>query len=266
LVAAKSLQEEGLHPVVFEQGDDIGGQWHAPSDHSGVWPGMHTNTSQTLDAFSDFPPSESLPMFPRFEDLRDYLRSYAETFDLGRSIRLQTPVRSIEHDAGRWRVITGDGGSERFDGVVVATGRFNRPRQPVIEGIESYEGEVVHSFHYRGREAFRGKRVMVLGNSVSGTEIASDLAIDDSIRVTAALRKPRYVIPRVSRGVPSDWRFFTRVSAYRPMAFPMEVVAEHMKQRVLSLRPSVTVWGAGPARQHPGGGDHALPELAGLCG
>ena len=244
LVAAKSLQDAGLQPVVFEQADGVGGQWHAPSAHSGIWPGMHTNTSKTLDAFSDFPPPESLPMFPRFEDLRDYLRSYAESFDLGRSIHLQTPVRSIERADGQWRVITDGGGGERFDGVVVATGRFNCPRQPVIEGIETFEGEVVHSFHYRGREAFRGKRVIVLGNSVSGTEIASDLAIDDSIRVTAALRKPRYVIPRVSRGVPSDWRFFTRVSAYRPMAFPMEVVAEHMKQRVLDVSGHPSQYGA----------------------
>ena len=244
LVAAKSLQEEGLEPVVFEQADGVGGQWHAPSAHSGIWPGMHTNTSKTLDAFSDFPPSESLPMFPRFEDLRDYLRSYAKTFDLGRSIRLQTPVRRLERDDGRWHVITGDGGGECFDGVVVASGRFNRPRQPMIEGIEGFEGEVVHSFHYRGRDAFRGKRVVVLGNSVSGTEIASDLAIDDSIRVTAALRKPRYVIPRVSRGVPSDWRFFTRVSAYWPMAFPMEAVAEHLKRQVLDVSGHPSQYGA----------------------
>ena len=77
LVAAKSLQEEGLEPVVFEQADGVGGQWYGPASHSGVWPGMRANTSKTLDAFSDFPPSESVPMFPRFEDVRDYLRSYA---------------------------------------------------------------------------------------------------------------------------------------------------------------------------------------------
>ncbi len=162
---------------------------------------MRANTSKTLDTFSDFLPSESIPMFPRFEDLRDYLRSYANAFDLNRSIRLKTPVQRIERDDGHWRVVTGDGGGERFDGIVVASGRFNRPHRPVIEGLERFAGEVVHSFHYRGCDAFRGKRVVVLGNSVSGTEIASDLAIDDSIRVTTSLRKPRYVIPRVSRGV-----------------------------------------------------------------
>ncbi len=244
LAAAKSLQEEGLEPVVFEQADGAGGQWHAPLAHSGVWPGMRANTSKTLDAFSDFTPSESVPMFPRFEELRDYLRSYAKAFDLNQSIRLQTPVRRIERDDGRWRVVTGDEGGERFDGIVVASGRFNRPRQPVIEGLDHFAGEVVHSFHYRGRDPFRGKRVVVLGNSVSGTEIASDLAIDDSIRVTAALRKPRYVIPRVSRGVPSDWRFFTRFSAYLPMAFAPETVADSLKRKVLDVSGHPSQYGA----------------------
>jgi dimethylaniline monooxygenase (N-oxide forming) len=244
LVAAKSLQEEGLEPVVFEQADGVGGQWHAPSPHSGVWPGMRANTSKTLDTFSDFPPAESLPMFPRFEELRDYFRSYAKAFALERTIHLQTPVHRIERDGGHWRVIAGDGGGERFDGVVVASGRFNRPHRPTIEGLETFTGSVVHSFHYRGRDALRGQRVVVLGNSVSGTEIASDLAIDDSIRVTASLRTPRYVIPRVSRGVPSDWRFFTRMSAYLPIAFPPEAVAEGLKRQVLNVSGHPSQYGA----------------------
>ncbi len=259
LVAAKSLKEEGLEPVVFEQADGVGGQWYGPSDHSGVWPGMRANTSKTLDAFSDFPPSESVPMFPRVEELRDYLQSYAKTFDLNRSIRLRTPVQRIERDDGRWLVVTGDGGGESFDGIVVASGCFNRPRQPVIEGIEHFAGEVEHSFHYRGREAFRGKHVIVLGNSVSGTEIANDLAIDDSIRVTAALRKPRYVIPRVSRGVPSDWRFFTRFSAYLPMAFPPETVADGLKRQVLDVSGHPSQYGA------PAPDDNILVAHITLC-
>jgi cation diffusion facilitator CzcD-associated flavoprotein CzcO len=259
LVAAKSLQEEGLELVVFEPADGVGGQWYGPSTHSGVWPGMRANTSKTLGAFSDFPPPESVPMFPRFEELRDYLRSYAKAYDLNQSIRLKTPVRHIERDDGRWRVFTGDGGGERFDGVVVASGRFNRPHLPVIEGLEHFAGEVVHSFHYRGRDAFLGKRVIVLGNSVSGTEIASDLAIDDSIRVTASLRKPRYVIPRVSRGVPSDWRFFTRFSAYLPLAFPPETVADGLKRLVLDVSGHPSQYGA------PAPHDNILVAQITLC-
>jgi hypothetical protein len=56
----------GLEPVVFEQADGVGGQWHAPSAHSGIWPGMHEH-QQTLDAFSDFRPPNTLrhPGSPR---------------------------------------------------------------------------------------------------------------------------------------------------------------------------------------------------------
>jgi hypothetical protein len=183
-------------------------------------------------------------MFPRVEEFCDYLRSYAQAFELNQSMRLKTTVRGIERGDGHWQVFTGDGDGERFDGVVVASGRFNRPRWPVIEGLDGFTGEMVHSFHYRGRDAFRGKRVIVLGNSLSGTEIASDLAIDDSIRVTASLRKPRYVIPRVSRGVPSDWRFFTRFSAYLPLAFPPETVADGLKRLVLDVSGHPSQYGA----------------------
>jgi cation diffusion facilitator CzcD-associated flavoprotein CzcO len=259
LVAAKSLQEEGLDPIIFEQADGVGGQWHAPSTHSGVWPGMRANTSKTLDTFSDFPPAESLPMFPRFEELRDYFRSYAKAFDLDRTIRLKTPVRHLERNDSGWRVVADDVGGEHFDGVVVASGRFNRPHQPVIEGLETFTGEVVHSFHYGGRDAFRGKRVVVLGNSVSGTEIASDLAVDHSIRVTASLRTPRYVIPRVAGGVPSDWRFFTRVSAYLPLALPAEAVADHLKRQVLDVSGHPTQYGA------PAPHDNILVARITLC-
>jgi dimethylaniline monooxygenase (N-oxide forming) len=143
LVAAKSLKEEGLEPVVFEQADGVGGQWYGPSAHSGVWPGMRSNTSKTLDTFSDCPPAESLPIFPRVEEFRDYLRSSAKTFDLDQPIRLKTPVRRIERDDRRWRVVTGDGGDERSDGNVVAGGRFNWLHWPVIEGVDLY----VHTFH-----------------------------------------------------------------------------------------------------------------------
>jgi hypothetical protein len=56
-----------------------------------------------------------------------------------------------------------------------------------MEGIERFTGEVVHSFRYRGRDAFRG--------------------------------------------VPSDWRFLPRFSAYLPMAFSPEAVAQRLKRQ-----------------------------------
>ena len=74
LVAAKSLLEESLQPVVFEQSSALGGQWHAPASHSGVWSSMRTNTSKVTTCCSDFPLADHLPMFPTNQQMHAYLQ------------------------------------------------------------------------------------------------------------------------------------------------------------------------------------------------
>ena len=47
LVVAKYLKEHGFEPVVFEQADDIGGQWNVRCPSSGVW-ALHGDEHQPL--------------------------------------------------------------------------------------------------------------------------------------------------------------------------------------------------------------------------
>ena len=54
------LVAHGFEPVIFEQADELGGQWTAQPGLSGIWPTMHTNTSRVLTAFSDLEP-EGMP-------------------------------------------------------------------------------------------------------------------------------------------------------------------------------------------------------------
>jgi dimethylaniline monooxygenase (N-oxide forming) len=53
LVTARWLKRESFEPVIFEQGDGLGGQWTGDSRYSGIWPWMRTNTSRLMTAFSD---------------------------------------------------------------------------------------------------------------------------------------------------------------------------------------------------------------------
>src|SRR5512133_659569 len=120
LVAAKHALQAGFDVAVFEASDDLGGQWHTTAPHSGVWPGMHTNTSRAMTAFSDFPAPESHPLHPAAEQIRAYLEAYASAFGVTGRIRLDTRVEDVKPG---WTV---DG--EPFDAVVVASGRFRKPR------------------------------------------------------------------------------------------------------------------------------------------
>ena len=249
LTAAKHLIEHGLDPVVLEQSADIGGQWNSGAAHSGVWQGMRTNTSKTLTSFSDFPAPESFPMFPRAEQIHEYLRAYADRFGVTAAVRTGCRVLEVDRVDGGWSVRRREDGRERtdvFDGVLVASGRFSRPSYPDVPGLPEFarHGRLVHAFDYRTADEFRGQRVLVYGNSISGLEIASDLAAADSTTVVSACRKARYVLPKVARGVPSDWQWFTQFAALAGQALPYEDLSAGLRQAVLETAGNPADFGA----------------------
>src|ERR1700759_4034144 len=136
ITAAKHGIEAGFETTVFEASDALGGQWQTTAAHSGVDPGMPTNTSRAMTAFSDFPAPADHPLHPRAEQIHDYLRAYAAEFGVTERIRFGTPVGRVSRG---WEV---DG--EPFDGVIVASGRFRKPCLP--GALEPFSGEILHSF------------------------------------------------------------------------------------------------------------------------
>lgn len=232
LVSAKHAIEAGFDVSVFEASADLGGQWNTEARHSGIWPGMRTNTSRAMTAFSDFPPPPEHELHPHAEQIHEYLRSYAAAFGVTDRIRFDTPVRDLRP---AWLV-----NGERFDAVVVASGRFRAPVLPA--GLDGFTGELLHAFDYPGAEHFRGRRVLVYGNGVSGHEIASDIATVTD--VISAYRKPRYVLQKNVAGVSSDWQWYTHVGALRRAAMSPSDYGVLLRDRVLPLAGNPADFGA----------------------
>jgi cation diffusion facilitator CzcD-associated flavoprotein CzcO len=232
IVAAKFALEAGFDVTVFEAGDRLGGQWDTAGAHSGVWPGMHTNTSRTMTAFSDVPAPAEHPLHPAAEQINAYLNGYAERFDIPRRVRFGTEVN---HVAPAWRV---DG--ERFDAVILASGLFRKPRIPPV--VKRFGGPWLHSFDYPGADPFAGRSVVVYGNGISGLELASDLA--SRAQVISAFRKSRYVIQKVVDGVPSDWQWYTLFGALERRRLPSEDWGRRQRERVLRLAGDPADFGA----------------------
>ncbi len=232
LVAAKHAIAAGFDTTVFEASDDLGGQWHTSSAHSAVWPGMRTNTSRAMTAFSDFPAPATHDLYPFAEQVHTYLRTYAAAFDVLPRIRFATPVRLVEPG---WTV-----NGERFDAVVVASGRFRAPAKPPL--LDDFSGELLHAHDYPGADHFRGRRTLVYGNGVSGLEIASDLA--PGTPVISAYRKPRFVLQKVVAGVPSDWQWYTHIAALRRAAMPADEYGRMLRERVVRVAGHPSDFGA----------------------
>jgi dimethylaniline monooxygenase (N-oxide forming) len=252
LVAAKYLKEHGFEPVIFEQANDIGGQWNVRCPSSGVWPSMVTNTSRLLTCFSDLCHRPKTPLFLLNEEILSYLHRYTDRFGLVSRLRVRTRIELIERSVNdaMWKITFRSNGSEpkteTFPYVVVASGRFNKPSIPPLPGLESFSGSggVIHSFHYKDPASFRGKRVLVAGCAISALEIASDLAMLGAARVISTFRRQRYVVQKLVAGVPTDALSFTRFAALTGEVTPKEIVGKTMQEYVLRVFGSPEQFGA----------------------
>ena len=155
-----------------------------------LYDNLETNIPKFLMAYSDKPFPNEAPLFPKHGMVLNYLEEYAE--ELRHLIRLQTQVLDVhlDRDNGnggidRWRVTALDLRSlERsaafYDAVVVANGHYTVPHIPDIKGVgdwnQAYPRSIIHSKAYRKPEAFKNKKVLIIGNSASGVDIAAQIS------------------------------------------------------------------------------------------
>lgn len=244
LVAARWLLSQGFQPTIFEQGPKLGGQWTGLAGQSGVWPSMHTNTSRVLTAFSDLEHTSDT-VFPSNGEILDYLRRYADMFELTNRIRFNTRVERVERKDPGWLVSAG-GTEEDFDRVVVASGRFQAPAIPAVPGLDTFAGSagVISTYHYRGPTPYLGRRVLIAGCAVSALEIATELAQLGAARVVVTQRRQRYVLTKFAAGVPSDHRIFTRYGTLARQTLPAAEIDRQLKELVVETGGSPEQYGA----------------------
>ena len=249
LAAARWLTANGLEPVVFEASSRLGGQWNSASSASATWPGMRTNTSRVMSAFSDLEHLSDTSVYPRQEEMLAYLERYAVTFNLLPRLRLNCRVELLEREVDGWLIhSTTESGphAEIFSRVVIATGRQNVPDVPQISGLASFTGAlgVSHTSQYSGLIPYRGRRVLVAGCSISALEIASEIAAGGAAQVFTTQRRQRYILPKLIAGVPTDHVMFTRAAALAWQVMPMDDLAQALTAKVLQVAGSPEQFGA----------------------
>jgi cation diffusion facilitator CzcD-associated flavoprotein CzcO len=153
-----------------------------------LYDNLETNIPKFLMAYSEKPFPEDAPLFPKHETVLRYLEEYAE--EVRHLIRFQTQVLDVRlHDnqgpLDQWEVTTinlqtEDSRTAIYDAVVVANGHYTVPSVPDIKGVghwnKAYPGSIIHSKAYRKPEAFKNKKVLIIGNSASGVDIAAQIS------------------------------------------------------------------------------------------
>jgi dimethylaniline monooxygenase (N-oxide forming) len=209
LVSAKACLEHGLEPTVFEKYSVIGGVWA-----SSAWSGMHTNLSKWSCMFSDFPWPDDMQDFPIQSEVLEYLKNYADKFDVTDRIRFNSEVSLLKKNEDGWFLGTKDG-VEQFDAVIIASGFFTEGVIPAIKGQSKFQGHIFHSSEFMPSSVTADNRIVVCGGSFSAYELASEFAKVSNMPVAHVFRRPAWVLKRnfpVGQGttVPVDFASYSR--------------------------------------------------------
>lgn len=220
LTAGKMLGDYGVPYTCFETSDRIGGNWAFgnPNGHSSAYRSLHIDTSKHRLSFKDFPMPEDYPDFPHHTQIKAYLESYAEAFDLKSCIEFENGVVHAERlEGGGWELETQRGEHRRFDLLVVANGHHWDPRFADFPG--EFTGESIHSHHYVDPYDpldFRGKRILIVGIGNSAADIAVELssrALQNQVALST--RSSAWIVPKYAYGLPADKYYVT--SPYLPL-------------------------------------------------
>ncbi|MEW5420562.1 flavin-containing monooxygenase [Amorphus sp. 3PC139-8] len=206
LAAAKAFNEKGHEVHAFERTHDIGGVW----EPSRSYPGVQTQSPKDLYCYTDHPMPADYPEWPKGPQVHAYLHSYADKHDLKPLFHLNTNVAAMTRRAdgkpGWTLTLEGPDGerSEDFDFVAVGTGQFsdkNIISHPGQDDFIARGGKVMHSSEYTDPSIVRGKQVVVLGASKSGTDIAVNAAQNEAASVTLVYRENVWRVPYFIGGI-----------------------------------------------------------------
>ena len=113
--------------------------------------------------------------FPTTHEMADFLESYAARFEL--PVRTSTAVDTLTRNGERY-VVTAGAKTFEADNVVVATGVMQKPVVPTFAPELDPRITQLHSSDYRNLSQLQEGRVLVVGASHSGADIAYEAAAE----------------------------------------------------------------------------------------
>ncbi|MCY3670465.1 MAG: NAD(P)/FAD-dependent oxidoreductase, partial [Alphaproteobacteria bacterium] len=180
--------------VCYEKQEDWGGLWnytwrtgldeYGEPVHCSMYRYLWSNGPKEGLEFADYTFEEhfgrQIASYPPREVLFDYIEGRVKRAGVRDAIRFRTTVRRVDYDdaTGLFAVTahnlaTDEEATESFDHVVVATGHFSTPNVPHFDGLDRFNGRVLHAHDFRDAVEFKDKDILIIGTSYSAEDIGS---------------------------------------------------------------------------------------------
>jgi cation diffusion facilitator CzcD-associated flavoprotein CzcO len=194
LAVAGRLRQLDIPFEVIEQTEKIAWSWHNHYDR------LCLHTVKQLSHLPHLPFPEEYPLYVPREDLAKYYEDYAKYFNI-RPHFGEKAVHVERLENNKWKVTTQNDNVFEVSQVVVATGINRVPFCPTWKGMDNFQGDIVHSRHYKNPKPFLDKKVLLIGMGNTGAELALDLA-EHQVDVSISVRSPVTIVPRDINGRP----------------------------------------------------------------
>ncbi|MEM9953359.1 MAG: NAD(P)/FAD-dependent oxidoreductase [Chloroflexota bacterium] len=163
IASAYALQQANISYKVIDRAEQIGNTW------ASLYPSLTLNTSRYFSHMPEKPFPSAYGIFPTGKQYHRYLLDFVNDHNF--NIQLGVEVYRVSPEGNLWRVETSEG-TFLYKVVIPATGIWNNPIMPEIEGMNAFTGEMYHAHFFRDTAQVKDKRVLVVGNGPSGIDIA----------------------------------------------------------------------------------------------
>ncbi|KAJ5898761.1 hypothetical protein N7495_003505 [Penicillium taxi] len=182
--------------VLYDRASELGGAWAANK-----YPGCGVDIPGVLYSLSWFPNPQFTSLFPSQSEILAYVQNVANAYRVPERTRLQTEWKGAKwmECSNTWHIYlsdlkTGNDFIHEAKVLISAVGGYTNPKYPVLPGIENFEGPVVHTAKWDKDYDLRGRKVAVIGNGCSGSQVVPAI-IEDVGSLTQFIRSSQHYIP-----------------------------------------------------------------------
>jgi len=184
------LRQLGIPTIIVEKNERPGDSWRNRYKslclHDPVW----------YDHLPYLPFPANWPVFAPKDKLGDWLEMYTKVMELNYWTKTTAQSATYDESTGQWTVVVDRDGEQVTltpKNLVLATGMSGKANVPEFKGAERFKGDQHHSSKHPGPDAFKGKRVVVIGSNNSAHDICAALWEND-VDVTMVQRSSTHIV------------------------------------------------------------------------